>query len=72
MDVIDVLDNCLYFAVGGVFAFDDLDLSLATIYKDCKVFNEFPLCVKGVSDYPDEVQFLMSGSFVVGVGRSRV
>ena len=34
--VIDVVDECLYVAVCGVFAFDDLNLSLSTV---CEVFN---------------------------------
>ena len=51
-------DNCLYVVVGGVFAFNDSDLSLASI---CEVFNEFPMCVEGVPDRPDEVRCVMFG-----------
>jgi len=54
----DETDNCLYDAVGGVFAFDDLNLPLATI---CQVFNKSPLCVEGVPDRPDEVWFVLFG-----------
>ena len=53
-----MVDNCLYVVIGGVFAFDDLDLSLATI---CEVFNELALCVKGVPNRPNEVRFVMFG-----------
>ena len=53
-----VIDTCLYAAIGRVFAFDDLDLSLATI---CEFFNELALCVKGVSNRPDEIRFVMFG-----------
>jgi hypothetical protein len=48
----------LYVAIGGVFAFDDLDLSLATI---CEVFNELALGVKHVPIRPDEVRIVMFG-----------
>ena len=58
IDVIDVIDNCLYVAVGGGFEFDDLDMPLATI---CEILNEFSLSVKGIPDRPDEVQFMMFG-----------
>ncbi len=58
IDVIDVVDTCLYVAVGGVFAFDDLDLSLATI---CEVFDEVALRVEGVPICPDEVRFVVFG-----------
>ena len=54
----DVVDNCLYFAISGVFIFDDFDLSLAPI---CEVFNEFALCVKDISNCPDKVRFVMFG-----------
>ena len=57
-DSIDVVDNCLNVAIGGVFAFDDLNVSLTTIDE---VFNEFALCVKGVSNRPDEVRLVMFG-----------
>ena len=53
-----MVDNCLYVAIGRVFVFDDLDLSLATI---CEVFNEFALCVQDVSNRPDEVRLVMFG-----------
>ncbi len=53
-----MIDDCLYVAVGGVFAFDDLNLPLATV---CEVFNEFALCVEGVSNRPDEVWFIVFG-----------
>ena len=44
--------NCLYVAVGGVFAFDDLNLSMSAV---CEVFNWFVLRVKGEANRPDEV-----------------
>ncbi len=53
-----MVDDCLYVAIGGVFAFDDLDLSLAMI---CEVFNEFALRVKGVPNRPDEAWFVVFG-----------
>ena len=53
-----MVDDCLYVAIGGVFAFNDLDLSLATI---CEVFDEFALFVKGVSNSSDEVRFVVFG-----------
>jgi len=53
-----VVDNFLYVAVGGAFAFDDSDMALATM---CEVFNEFPLCVEGVPDRPDEFRFVIFG-----------
>ena len=65
-----MVDKCLYVAIGGVFAFDDLDLYLATI---CEVSNEFALCVKGVPNRSDEVRFICDvWVYVVGDGRSRV
>ena len=36
MDVIDVVDDNFYVAVGGVFPFDDLNLSVSAV---CEVFN---------------------------------
>ena len=56
-----MVDDCLYAAIGGVFAFDDLDLTLATV---CEVFNELALCVKAVPNRPDEVRFVMFGLIV--------
>ena len=53
-----MIDNCLYVAVGGLYAFDYLDLPSATI---CEVFNKFPLFIEGVSDRPDKVCFVMFG-----------
>ena len=53
-----MVDTRLYVAIGGEFAFDDLDLPLATI---CEVFNDIPLCVKDVPDRPDKVRFVMFG-----------
>ena len=53
-----MVDDYLYVAIGGVFAFDDLDLSLATI---CEVFNEFALCAEGAPNRPDDVRFVMFG-----------
>ena len=50
--------NCLCVAIGGVFVFDNLGLSLATI---CEVFNEFALRVKSVPDRPDEPWFVVFG-----------
>ena len=41
-----------------MFAFDDLDLSLAAI---CEVFNELALRIKGVHNCPDEVWFVVFG-----------
>ncbi len=56
--VINMVDDCLYVAIGGVFAFDDLNLYLAII---CEVFNEFALRVKGVPNRPGEVRFVVFG-----------
>ncbi len=56
-----MVNYCLYVVIGGVFAFDYLILSLATI---CEVFNEFALCVEGVPNRPDEVRFVMFGSML--------
>ena len=53
-----MVDNCLDISVGGVFAFDDLNLSLSTV---CEVFNLFALCIEGVSNRPDEVRFVVFG-----------
>jgi hypothetical protein len=53
-----VVDNCLYVAIGGVFAFDDFNLPLATISE---VFNKFALCVESVPNRPDEDRFVMFG-----------
>ena len=51
-----MIHDCLYVAVGGLFAFDDLDMSSATT---CEVFNEFPVCVEGVPGSRDEVWFVL-------------
>ena len=51
-----MINNCLDVAVGRVFAFDDLDLSLATIGE---VLNLFSLFVEGISDCSDEAWFVM-------------
>ena len=48
----------LYAAVGGVSAFEDLDLPSATIREVC---NEFPLCDESVPDRPDKVWFVVFG-----------
>ncbi len=53
-----MIDNCLDIAIGGVFAFDDLNLSFSTV---CKVFNWFALCVEGISNLPDEVRLVVFG-----------
>ncbi len=50
VDVVDVVDDFLYVSVGGVFALNYLDLPLVSIRK---VFNNFSLCVKSLSDRPD-------------------
>jgi len=54
IDIVNVVDV----AIDEVFAFDDLDLSLATI---CEVFDKFALCVKGVPNRSDKVRFVMFG-----------
>ncbi len=53
-----MVNDCLYVDIGGVFAFNDLDLSLATI---CGVFNEFALRVESVPNRTGEVWFVMFG-----------
>ena len=53
-----MVDHYFHVAVGGLFAFDDLNFALATI---CEVFNEFSLCVEGAPDRPDEVWFVVLG-----------
>ena len=58
VDVIDMVDDCLYVAISGVIAFDYLDLSFATISE---VFHEFALRVKGVPNCADEVWFVVFG-----------
>ena len=64
-----MIDNCLYVAVGGIFAFIDLVMPLATI---CEILNEFPSCVEGVHDRPDEVRFCYVWVYVVGEGSCRI
>ncbi len=56
--VIDVVENYLYVAINGVFAFNVLNLSLATI---CEVFYEFALCVEGETHRSYEVWFVVFG-----------
>ena len=56
-----MIDDCLYVAVGGVFTFDDLNLSLSGI---CEVFNEFALLIEGEANRPDEVWFVVFGSIL--------
>ena len=51
-----MVDDCLYVAVGGVFSFNDLNLPLATV---CRVFDNFALCVEGVSNRPNEARFVV-------------
>jgi hypothetical protein len=58
VDVTCMVDDCLYIVISGVFAFEDLDLSLAAI---CEVLNEFALRVKGEPNRPDEVWFVVLG-----------
>jgi hypothetical protein len=41
-----VANDFLLVSIGGVFAFNELDLSLASIRE---VFNKFSLCVESVS-----------------------
>ena len=43
VDVVDMVNNYLYVSVGGVFAFNDLYLTLALVRE---VFNTSPLCVR--------------------------
>ena len=54
-----MIDDCLYVAVGGIFAFDYLNLSLSAIYE---AFNYFALRVEGEANRPDEVWFVVFGS----------
>ena len=58
-----MVDDCLYVAVGGVFAFNDLNLPLAITV--CEVFNLFALCVEGLSNRMDEVRFVVFGCMVL-------
>ena len=58
IDVIDVIDNCLDVAIGGLFAFYNLNLSLSTV---CEVFNSFALCVESVSNRADGIRFVVLG-----------
>ncbi len=53
-----MINNCLDVAIGRLFAFDDLDLSLATISE---VLNLFPMFVEGVPDCTDEFRFMVFG-----------
>ena len=53
-----MVNDCSYVAISGVFAFDDLNLSLAMLWE---VFNEFALRVKGVPNLLDEVWFVVFG-----------
>jgi hypothetical protein len=50
IDIVDVVNDFLNVPVGGLFAFKDLDLTMASI---CEVFNKFSLCVESVSDRTD-------------------
>ena len=45
--VVDVVNDVLYVYFGGLFAFNDLDFSLAPIRE---VFNKLSLCVYNVSN----------------------
>ncbi len=53
-----MINDCLYVAVSGVFAFNDFNLPLAIV---CVVFNEFALGVEGASNRLDEVCFMVFG-----------
>ena len=53
-----MINDCLYVAVSGVFAFNDFNLPLAIV---CVVFNEFALGVEGSSNRLDEVCFMVFG-----------
>jgi len=53
-----MVDYYLYVVIGGVFVFNYLDLSLATI---CGGFYEFALRIKGVPGLTDEVWFAVLG-----------
>ena len=42
-----MVNDVLHVLVGGLFVFNDLDMSLAS---NREVVNKFPLCVESVSD----------------------
>jgi len=69
IDVIDVVDDCMYVVINGAFVFGYLTLSLAML---CEIFNDLTLCVEGVYDRPDKFRFVMLWVYVVGEGRIRV
>ena len=48
----------MYIAVGGLFAFDDLNLYSSAI---CELFKQFALRVEGESDRPSEFRLVVSG-----------
>ena len=57
----DVVYDFLYVSVGGVFAFNKLELSSSFVGR---VFNEFVVGPKCVSYRPDEVRFVMYRSML--------
>ena len=56
-----MVNDCLYVAIGGVFAFYDLNLSSPAI---CEVFNSFSLLIEGEAHCPDEVWLVVFGSML--------
>jgi len=48
----------MYIAVGGLFAFDDLNLYSSAI---CELFKQFALRVEGESDRPNEIWLVVFG-----------
>ncbi len=56
-----VLNDCIYVAVGCVFAFYDLDLTLSAV---CEIFDWFALFVEGEAYRPDKVWFVVFGSML--------
>ena len=61
VDVVDEVYDFLHVSVHGVFAFDKLELSSSLVGR---VFDEFAVGPKCVSNRPDEVRSVVCWSFV--------
>ena len=61
IDGVDVIYDFLYVSVGGVFAFDKFELSSSFVGR---VFNEFAVGPKCVSNRHDEVWSVMCPSML--------
>ena len=61
VDDVDVVYNLLHASVSGVFAFDELELSSSLVGR---VFDEFAVGLKCVSNRPNKDRSVMCWSFV--------